>query len=138
MLHPLSLRKAFRIVMFLTTCFLVTGCYTLRKVSVNSIPLNRTYLVVHADVNSWNVEGYSVSDGILTASICPESVKIRKSNSAHIYVAPSEAVTIQDSVLSVPAVNIAKSDYQTLSFLDTLRYGAPLALVIYTLTAILL
>lgn len=137
MLHKLSLRKASRTVMFLMTCFILTGCYTLRNVSVTNIPQERTLLIVHADLNYWIVEGYSVSDGVLTARICPETGRVRKYNSAHLYVAPLEAVTIEDNMLTVPIANIAKSDYLMVSFLETLRYGAPLALVIYTLTILI-
>jgi hypothetical protein len=112
MLHTLSLRKAIKTVIFLLACLLMTGCYSLKTVPVNSIPAEREILVIHAENDYWNVDSCSISDGILTARICSDDVKIRKGNSAHVYAAPNSAVTVNGAYLAVPVVNIAKTDYQ--------------------------
>jgi len=119
MSHPLSLRKALRSAVILLPCLLMTGCYSLKNVEIQRIPAGRPYLVVHADTNYWIVQDYSVTDGILTARLCPEDVKIRNKNSAHAYVAPAEAVTPGDTVLSVPAANIAKTDFKEIEEAQT-------------------
>jgi len=124
MLQPLSLRKALRTVMFLLTCLLMTGCYTLRTVSVNSIPADKQVMLIHADENNWTVGNYSASDGILTAQLVTDTVKVRKAKTVHIYVAPVSAVTVDGATLTVPVVNIGKTDYQAVNWWETLGLSA--------------
>lgn len=133
MLHALSLRKALRAVMFLLTCLLMTGCYTLKTVPLTGIPAERQILIVHADDNYWTVDSYSVSDGMLTGHIAPGELKVKKGNSAHLYVAPSAAVTVEGDTVRVPTANIAKTDYQAIKMDDTIGFGAIWAGVIFTL-----
>lgn len=137
MLQKLSLRKALRTVIFLITCLLMTGCYTLRTVPVNSIPAERKILVVHADDNYWTVDSYSISDGILTAHISTPEVKINKGESAHIYAAPSSAVTLEGTTLTVPTANIAKADYHKINLAETAGFGAIWASVLFTLALLI-
>jgi len=133
MLHALSLRKALSAVMFLLTCLLMTGCYSLKTVPLTGIPAERQILIVHADDNYWTVDSYSVSQGILTGHIGPDDLKVNKSNSAHLYVAPSTAVTVEGDTMTVPTANIAKADYQAIKMDDTVGFGAIWAGVIFTL-----
>jgi hypothetical protein len=132
MLHELSLRKATKIVMFLLTCLSMTGCYTLKTVTFNSIPEKRKILVIHSDKNFWAVDNYSISNGALTAMLCSDSVKIRKSKVVDIYVAPAESVTIDGNQLTVPTMNIGKTDYHALNFWETLGLIAGTGWLLYS------
>lgn len=138
MLQQLSLRKALRTVMFLLTCLLMTGCYTLKTVSVTSIPADKQVMLIHADENYWTVGNYSVSDGILTAQLVSDTVKASKAKTVHIYVAPVSAVTVEGTSLTVPTANIAKADYSTVNLLDTVGFGAIWATVLFTLILLIL
>lgn len=138
MLHALSLRKALRAVMFLLTCLLMTGCYTLKTVPVTGIPAERQILIVHADENYWTVDNFSVSDGMLTGHIAPGDLKVKKGNSAHLYVAPTTAVTVEGDTVRVPTANMAKADYQAIKMDDTIGFGAIWAGVIFTLLLLFL
>lgn len=110
----------------------MTGCYSLKSVSVTQIPAERKILVIHAEESYWTADSYSIADGILTAHIGTDSIKIKKGNSAHVYAAPLSAVTIQGSVLTVPVRNIAKTDYSDLDMADTIGFGSLWALIIFT------
>lgn len=138
MLHKLSLRNPFRNVMFLLTCLLMTGCYSLKTVSVTRIPAERTILVIHAEDNFWTADSYSIPDGILRAHIGADSVKVKRGNSAHVYVAPNSAVNIEGATLTVPFLNIAKADYNALNTADTVGFGAAWALIIFTVALFVL
>jgi hypothetical protein len=120
MLQQLSLRKALRTVMFLLTCLLMTGCYTLKTVTVNSIPADKQVMIIHADENFWTAWNYSFSDGNLTAQLGTDTVKVRKAKTVHIYVAPVSAVSVEGTTLTVPVVNIGKTDYQAINLWETL------------------
>lgn len=137
MLHALRLRKALRAVMFLLACLFMTGCYTLKTVSVHKIPPERNILIVHADENFWTVDGYSVTEGMLTGHIGSGELKIKKGNSAHLYVAPSTAVTMEGETMTLPIANIAKADYQAIKLEDTIGFGAIWAVVIFTLVLLI-
>lgn len=132
MLQQLNLQKALKSVIFFTACLAMTGCYSLKSVSVNQIPPERKILVIHAEENYWTADSYSIADGILTAHIGSDSIKMKKDNSAHVYAAPLSAVTIEGSVLTVPVRNIAKADFSDLDFADTIGFGALWALIIMT------
>lgn len=133
MLHALSLGKALRAVMFLMTCLLITGCYGLKTVPLTGIPAERQILIVHADDNYWTVDSYSVSEGILTGHIGPGDLKVKKSNSAHLYVAPSTAVMVEGETVTIPTANIAKADYESIKLDDTIGFSAIWAGVLFTL-----
>lgn len=133
MLHALSLRKALRAVMFLLPCILITGCYGLKTVPVTGIPAERQILIVHAEDNYWTVDSYTVSEGMLTGHVAPGDLKVRKGNSAHIYVAPSTAVTVEEETLTVPTSNIAKADYLAVETNDTIGFSAIWGGVLFTL-----
>ena len=133
MLQTLSLQKALRAVIFLLTCLFMTGCYSLKSVPLSGIPAERQILIVHAYDNYWTVDSYSVSEGVLTGHIGPDDLKVNKSNSAHLYVAPSTAVTVEGETVTVPTANIAKADYQAIKMDDTVGFGAIWAGVIFTL-----
>ncbi len=133
MLHKLSLRKALRTVMFLLTCLLMTGCYTLKTVSVTSIPADKQVMLIHADENYWTVGNYSVSDGILTAQLVSDAVKASKAKTVHIYVAPVSSVTVEGTSLTVPVVNIGKTDYQAVNWWETLGLSAGVGWILYML-----
>jgi len=60
-------------------------------------------------------------------------MKVNKGNSAHLYVAPSAAVTVEGDTVRVPTANIAKTDYQAIKMDDTIGFGAIWAGVIFTL-----
>lgn len=132
MLHELSLRKATKIVMFLLTCLCMTGCYSMKTVPFSSIPEQRKILVIHADKNFWAVDNYSISNGALTAVICNDSIKIRKSKIVDIYVAPVESVTINGNQLTVPTANIGKTDYHAINVWETLGLVAGAGWLIYS------
>ncbi len=119
MLQSLSLRKAFRTVMFLMACFVMTGCYTLKTVSTTTIPSKTEALIIHADENSWTVVNYSIADNFLSAQISPDTVKFKKARTVHIYAAPVSAVRIEGTTLTVPLTNVGKVDYYALNFLET-------------------
>lgn len=119
MLQLLSLRKAFRTVMFLLTCFVITGCYTLTTVTATTIPPKTEAMVVHADENYWTVVNYSFTGGSLTAQIIPDTVKFKKAKTVHIYTAPDAAVTVEGTTLTVPVTNIGKADYYAINFWET-------------------
>jgi hypothetical protein len=131
----LSLRKALRTVIFLLTCLLMTGCYTLKTVSVNSIPADKQVMLVHADENYWTVGNYSVSGGILTAQLSTDTAKVRKAKTVHIYVAPVSAVTVEGTALTVPVVNIGKTDYQAVNWWETLGLCAVGVWLLYPMVA---
>lgn len=124
--------------MFLLTCLLMTGCYTLKTVPVTGIPAERQILIVHADENYWTVDNFSVSDGMLTGHIAPGDLKVKKGNSAHLYVAPTTAVTVEGDTVRVPTANMAKADYQAIKMDDTIGFGAIWAGVIFTLLLLFL
>ncbi len=119
MLHSLSLRKAFRTVMFLMTCFVMTGCYTLTNVTTTTIPAKMEAMIVHADESQWTVVNYSFTDNLLTAQIGHDTLKVRKGKTVHIYAAPVSAVRVEDTTLTVPLINIGKADYYALNFWET-------------------
>jgi hypothetical protein len=135
MLQKLSLRKAIRTVMFLLACLCLTGCYTLKTVALNSIPANRKILVIHADQNFWAVDNYTISDGVLTAVLCSDSIKISKPKIVDIYVAPVESVAIEGTMLKVPTVNIGKTDYHALNLWETLGLIGGAGWLLYTIMA---
>jgi len=119
MLHSLSLRKAFRTVMFLMTSLVMTGCYTLTNVTTTSIPAKVETMIVHADENTWTVVNYSFTDSLLTAQIGHDTLKVRKGKTVHIYAAPVSAVRVEDTTLTVPLINIGKAEYYALNFWET-------------------
>jgi len=119
--------------MFLLTCLLMTGCYSLKTVSITGIPAERQILIVHADDNYWTVDSYSLSEEILTGHIGPGDLKVKKGNSAHLYVAPTTAVTVEGDTMRVPRANIAKADYQAVKVDDTVGFSAIWAGVLFTL-----
>ncbi len=119
MLHSLSLRKAFRTVMFLMTSLVMTGCYTLTNVTTTSIPAKVETMIVHADEKTWTVVNYSFTDNLLTAQIGHDTLKVRKGKTVHIYAAPVSAVRVEDTTLTVPLINIGKADYYALNFWET-------------------
>lgn len=133
MLHSLSLRQAIRTVIFLLACLLMTGCYSLKSVSVHNIPPEREILVIHAENDYWKVDSCSISDGVLTARICSDDVKIKKGNSAHLYTAPDSAVTVKGAYLTVPVVNIAKADYHDLNPGESIGIGVIWVSLFFTL-----
>lgn len=119
MLQSLSLRKAFRTVIFLMTCFVMAGCYTLKTVTTTTIPLKTEALIVHADESHWTVVDYSFTDNLLSAQLSPDTVKFKKARTVHVYAAPVSAVTIEGTTLTVPVTNIGKTDYYALNFWET-------------------
>ena len=119
MLQSSSLRKAFRTVMFLMTCLVMTGCYTLTTVTTTTIPPRTEALIVHADESQWTVVNYSFTDSLLTAQISPDTLKVKKGKTVHIYAAPVSAVTVEGTALTVPVNNIGKTDYYALNFWET-------------------
>lgn len=133
MLNQLSLRKALRTVMFLLTCLLMTGCYTLKTVTVNSIPADKQMMVIHADENYWTTGNYSFSDGNLTAQLATDTEKVRKAKTVHIYVAPVSAVSVEGTTLTVPVANIGKTDYHAFNWWETLGLSAGLSWLLYML-----
>ena len=120
MFNPLSLRKAISLVLLLLTCLCLTGCYSMKTVSLNGIPERISCLIIHADDNYWTVTGRTVTGGILTAQLTADTVKVRKGKVAHIYIAPASSVKIAENVLSVPVANIGKTDYDRIDFWETL------------------
>ncbi len=136
MLKPSGLRKAFRIVLFLMTCLITTGCYTMRTISVTTIPKITEVIIVHADKNSWTIINYSVTDSLLTGQISQGKVNATKTKTVHVYVAPVSAVTVKGSTLTVPLLNIAKTDCQELNIIETLGFGIIWVSLLFTLTMI--
>ncbi len=134
----MSLRKAFKPFMFLLTCLIMTGCYTLKTASVSTLPAGIEFLVVHADNNYWTADSYSVSGGNLVAHICTDDVKTGQGNTAHIWVAPDNAITVEGESLTVPTTNIGKVDYHDFNLVETVGYGALWALIIFTLAPMIL
>lgn len=132
MLSALSLKKALRAVMFFLVSILMTGCYGLKTVPVNKIPAERKILVIHAEDNFWRTDSYSISDGILTAHIAADSIKVDRGNSAHVYAAPISAVNIEGATLTVPVLNIAKADYHEFNMGETAGFGAVWVLIVLT------
>ena len=131
MLHKLSLRKALKTVMFLLTCLLMTGCYITRSATVSTIPAEKRFMIIHADENLWRARDYSIADGILTAQLGIDTVKIKTTKTVHIYVAPASAVTVEGATLTVPVVNIGKADYQGIDWLEVLGLTAGAAYLLY-------
>jgi len=111
MLQEDGLWKALRTVMFLVLAVTAAGCYSLRTAPLSNIPQKRNVVMLHADDSLWAVSNYTVSDGILTGLINQDSLKISKLRVTHLYAAPASAVMIDGTKLSVPAANIAKTDY---------------------------
>jgi hypothetical protein len=95
--------------MFLALCFGITGCFSLKTVSVNKIPGEREILIIHTEDNYWTADRYTIADGILSAHLGTDSLKIRKARTAHVYVAPVLAVRVDGANLTVPVINIAKA-----------------------------
>lgn len=114
------LRKAIRPLMIILACLLMTGCYNLRTISTTSIPANAEVMIVHADENHWTVVNFRVSDSLLTAQVSTVTGKVKKEKTVHVYAAPVSAVTIEDSILTVPTANIGKTDYYDLNVLETI------------------
>jgi hypothetical protein len=111
MLQEDGLWKALKTVMFLILAVTAAGCYSLRTASISNIPQKRNVVILHADDSLWAVSNYTVSDGFLTGQINQDSLKITKLKVTHLYAAPASAVEIDGTKLSVPAANIAKTDY---------------------------
>jgi len=132
MLHEDDLRKALKTVMFLILAVTTAGCYSLKTASLSSIPQKRNVIMLHADDSLWAVSNYTVSDGILTGLIDQDSLKITRRKVTHLYAAPVSAVKIDGTSLSVPAGNIAKTDYWVTDFWLTLGGAAAFAFVAFT------
>jgi len=132
MLHEDDLRKALKTVIFLILSVTVAGCYTLRTASLSSIPQKRNVIMLHADDSLWAVSNYTISDGILTGLIYQDSLKITRLKVTHLYAAPLTAVKIDGTSLSVPAGNIAKTDYWVTDLWLTLGGAAAIAVVAFT------
>jgi hypothetical protein len=115
----------------------MTGCFSLRSLTLKTIPSEREFIVVHAGERYWIAENLPVADDTLTARIISMPVKIRKGNSVHLWVAPPGAVMVNDSVISIPASNVGKVDYSEINVAATTTFSAVWALVLYTLTAII-
>ena len=133
MLHENDLRKALKTVMFLILAVTTAGCYSLKTASLSSIPQKRNVIMLHADDSLWAVSNYTVSDGILTGQIYQDSLKIKKLKVIHLYAAPLSAVKIDGTRLTVPAGNIAKTDYWVIDFWLTLGGAAAIAIVAFTI-----
>ncbi|MDM8002092.1 MAG: hypothetical protein QUS66_04155, partial [Bacteroidota bacterium] len=92
---------------------------TLTNVTSTSIPAKMEAMIVHADESSWTVVNYSIADSIMTAQISPDTLKIKRGKTVHIYAAPVSAVKVEDTTLTVPLINIGKADYYALNFWET-------------------
>ena len=136
MLNPLSLRKAISLVVVLLTCLCLTGCYSMRTVSMNGLPEKISLFRIHADDNYWTVSEHSVTDGILTAKLSAESVKVRNNKVVNIYVAPQSSVTIAGDILTVPAANIGKIDYNRFDIWETLGLLAVIGSLVFMFTGL--
>ena len=90
-------------------------------------------MTVHADENNWTVVNYRVADGILTAQLAADSLKIKKANTVHVYAAPSSAVTVEGTTVTVPVVNIGKTDYYALNWWETLGLSAGVGWILYSI-----
>jgi len=132
MLHEDDLRKALKMVMFLILAVTAAGCYSLRTASLSSIPQKRNVIMLHADDSLWAVSNYTLSDGILTGLIYQDSLKITMRKVTHLYAAPLTAVMIDGTRLSVPAGNIAKTDYWVTDLWLTLGGVAAVAVFAFT------
>ncbi len=132
MLHEDDLWKALKTVMFLILAVTAAGCYSLRTASLSSIPQKRNVVMLHADDSLWAVSNYTVSDGILMGQIYQDSLKITKLKVTHLYAAPLSAVKIDGNRLSVPAGNIAKTDYYVINLWLTLGGTVATAFVLFT------
>lgn len=132
MLHLTSLRKAFKIVIFLLIGGSLTGCYSLKTTSLSTIPPQRNIIMLHAGDSIWAVSKYTLSDNNLVGLIYQDPMKITKLKVTHLYAAPVSAVKIEGSRLTVPTGNISKADYFVVDWWVTLGGAAVLAVVIYT------
>jgi hypothetical protein len=137
MLHEDDLRKALKTVMFLILAVTAAGCYSLRTASLRSIPQKRNVIMLHADDSLWAVSNYTVSDGILTGLIYQDSGKITRMKVTHLYAAPLSAVKIDGTKLSVPAGNIAKTDYWEINLWLTLGGAVTVTLFVFTFLPLL-
>lgn len=133
MSRRLNLRKVSGFGIFLALCFGITGCFSLKTVPVNKIPAEREILIIHAEDNYWTADRYTVADGILSAHLGTDTLKIRKGKTAHVYVAPVSAVRVDGADLTVPVMNIAKADYHELNVGETFGFGAIWASLLFTL-----
>jgi hypothetical protein len=111
----------------------MTGCYSLKTVSVQDIPKERNYLVVHAGDNYWTVEDHAISDSYFYARLSADTSLVSHKNTAHLYVAPIEVVSVGDQILSLPVANIGKADYREISIGQTAGAIAVWFLTIWTL-----
>jgi len=132
MLQKDGLWKALKMVMFLILAVTASGCYTMKTASLSSIPQKRNVVMLHADDSLWAVSNYTVSDGILTGLIYQDSVKLTRLKVTHLYAAPLSAVKTDGTRLSVPAGNIAKTDYWVINFWLTL--GGITAIGLFAIT----
>jgi hypothetical protein len=132
MLHLTSLRKAFKIVIFLLIGISLTGCYSLKTTSLNNMPPRRNVIILHAGDSFWTVSDYAFSDNNLTGLIYQDSLKIRKLKVTHLYAAPASSVKIEGTRLTVPKGNISKADYFKVDWWTTLGGAAVIAVVVFT------
>lgn len=134
--NTLILRKVLRLLVVLAACFAMTGCYTLKKVSITKIPEKREILVIHAGENYWTTRNYTIADGIFTAHLSTDTLKIPKGKTAHVYAAPVTAVSVEGAVLTLPVLNIAKADYQDVNIGATIGFVLLCVPLLFTLMMI--
>lgn len=138
MLHAANLPKALKTVIFLFIAVTITGCYSLKTVSLSTIPPKRNVIMLHADDSLWAISNYAFSDGNLTGLIYRDSLKITRLKVTHLYAAPASAVKIEGTRLTVPTGNIGKADYYVVNWWMTLGGSAVVALIAFTVSLFLI
>lgn len=138
MLHEANLTRALKTVIFLFIAVTITGCYSLKTVTLSTIPQKRNVIMLHADDSIWTVSNYSFSDNYLTGLIDQDSQKITRLKVTHLYAAPASAVKIEGTRLTVPTGNIGKADYYVVNWWMTLGGSAVVALIAFTVSLFLI
>ena len=88
-----------------------SGCRTLATLPRGEIQYSeKTHYYVHGTNSSFEISGTTIENGIFTGMVSHPVKKPTKGQIMHLYVAPDSAITLNGSIISIPAANIAKAE----------------------------
>mgnify|MGYP001178249109 CR=1 FL=1 len=88
-----------------------SGCRSLAMLPRNEIQYaEKTHYYVHGTNSTFEVSGTTIENGIFKGLVSHPVMKPTKGQIMHLYVAPDSAIKRDGSLISIPAVNIAKAE----------------------------